>query len=491
MLYRLVERIAANEFLRYFFSFAALFFLLVSPTSDTDLGWRLKYGEYLWQNQNLLRQDIFSWTLPQYPWFDISWLFNLLEYLLFTQFGFIALSFFGGLLIISCFYFVTKAFKPGLTILWIVILLFYFYLGPMLTPGLRPQIITLLGISLLSLLVYEVEKGNYKKALLFPLVILAWVNLHGTFLLGLFIVFLYSLLKITELLLFRSSLDAKSLKNKIVNLSAGTILSAVVLVLQLDGPGLFGQIWQYLPTNRIEGVSEWYPISLQSEEWLLLIVWTILSLVIVLRKRRTVFGLYKALITLAFAFFAFNSRRMFGPFFLVTLPFFLEFLQEGKIFLKGKTANIVSFILIITFINYGFLVRFPQSKFLNISWADYCDLGAGCSVRAAAFLQKNPLPKKVFTYYNFGGFTIWHNPKSKIFVDGRMDQWKKDSYSPFVDHQTILYKGDLELFNKYNFDAAYLPTTLRLYFYLKRQVAEGKWEVIFEDEKAAIFVRKR
>lgn len=485
-----LEKILAKNWLIYSLAGVALFVSLLSATIDVDLGWRLRYGEYFGLTGQFIKTDSFSWTLPGYQWFDISWLFDLFMYYLFTSFGFFSLSLVAGMILLLCYYLSVKQFNLKLPGLFVALLLFILYLGPIVNPGLRPQLVALLGISSLTYLIYQIEKGDFKIALFFPIVIFLWTNLHGTFLLGLGMTLAYTGIKILELLLTKSVKGGKISKINLRYLFIAFITSIFVIFLQPEGINLLRQINQYFPTNRVRGVQEWEPLPWASPEWLLLFFWSIVMMILALKKRRTVFGLYQAFVTLLFAYFAFNSRRMTGPYFLATLPFFLTWWKNSSVDLASKTANIFFFFVLIAFLINGLLVRLPQVKFTNISWQDYCNLAPKCSWQAVQYLADNPLPEKSFTYYNFGGLTIWNNRQSKVFVDGRMDQWQKNGYSPFLDHQKILYEGDLELFEKYNFDGVYIPSNIRLFFYLKRQEAQGKWQTVFEDEKAAIFVKK-
>src|SRR5258708_29772886 len=73
--------------------------LLFKAPIDPDFGWHYKYGEYLFNNHKILRDNIFSYTFTDYKWADSYWAAEVIIYVLYTFAGPVALSLiFGGLL---------------------------------------------------------------------------------------------------------------------------------------------------------------------------------------------------------------------------------------------------------------------------------------------------------------------------------------------------------------------------------------------------------
>jgi hypothetical protein len=67
--------------------YAALLIYLIYPYADYDWGWHYRYGEYLFTHGQLLRHDIYSWTMPGYEWVNHSWLYDPFLYILYNQTG--------------------------------------------------------------------------------------------------------------------------------------------------------------------------------------------------------------------------------------------------------------------------------------------------------------------------------------------------------------------------------------------------------------------
>lgn len=479
MLYRFVEFLLAKKRLMFFLILLMLGLFLAYPTFDPDLGWHIAYGNYFWQNYKLLTTDIFSWTLPGFKWFSISWPFDLLVSKVYPLGGFLTLSLLGVFVIFLTFYFLVKPFKLSFFGLVMTSLLFIFFVQPLASPGFRVQLFALLFLAIGTCLIWLSEKQNKGAIYYFPFLMIVWVNMHGTFVIGLFLIASYVFIKFLSFTLS---------KRKIIILNLVLLLTILATFINPYGLSLFKQVVNYAPPLRISGVNEWQPESIFSERWLAMIIWTILTLSLVWQNRRSPFGLFNAVTVFVFGYLAFHSRRMIPPYIIVSLPLVLNFIQEKKLKLS-READLIAIVIVVAAIVNGLFNRLPALNFLRTNLSEYCEAGLHCSPDAMSYLKKNPLPDNSLTFYNWGGYLIWQT-KSKVFVDGRMDQWQKESYSPFSDHEKILQKDDLDLFNKYDFGAVFIPPTFRLAAYLEKQTQEGKWERVFKDEMAVVFKRR-
>ncbi|MDP3994425.1 MAG: hypothetical protein Q8P91_01155, partial [bacterium] len=54
-----------------------IFLFFVYPPSDYDFGWHLRYGQFFWEQGRLLRENIISYTLPDYHWINHSWSYDI------------------------------------------------------------------------------------------------------------------------------------------------------------------------------------------------------------------------------------------------------------------------------------------------------------------------------------------------------------------------------------------------------------------------------
>ena len=91
--------------------FLFVFFASLYNPIDPDLGWHLKYGQYFFQNQKVLKENIFSVEMPNYQWVNHSWFSDLITYGIFNNFGFLGLSVAAAMVVALTFYFFSKASK--------------------------------------------------------------------------------------------------------------------------------------------------------------------------------------------------------------------------------------------------------------------------------------------------------------------------------------------------------------------------------------------
>src|SRR4030043_1908370 len=68
---------------------------------DNDLGWHLRVGGQIWQEKNVPQADHYNYTLAGKNWVDHEWLFNLILFALYHNFGYIFVNIFFALLMIA------------------------------------------------------------------------------------------------------------------------------------------------------------------------------------------------------------------------------------------------------------------------------------------------------------------------------------------------------------------------------------------------------
>src|SRR3989344_1731297 len=144
-----------------FLPFLAVFIASLSHPFDPDLGWHLKYGEYLFKNHSILRVNISSTEMAGYLWPNSSWGTDLISYATFASFGFLGLSILGALIITLTFFFFARGAKLGYFEQALIFPLVLYFLRPVNLVSFRGQLLSLLflGILFYILTVYEERKN--------------------------------------------------------------------------------------------------------------------------------------------------------------------------------------------------------------------------------------------------------------------------------------------------------------------------------------------
>lgn len=461
----LLKNTKISWMLFYIFIF---FFLLYNSFSylDPDIGWHLRVGSDIFATKSVPNFEYYNFSLEGQTWVDHEWLINLLSYLIYSKFSYITLSIFFTLLIVLTLiiqsivlkkYFLSNKNNSFLIMFW------QFFAVLAMSPhlGVRMQEITLFFLLLELIIIYYYNiKKNYKFLfILLPLFYL-WACIHAGFLIGLFVLFLFILVKTFEhavknlkIFNFITLQNQLSLK-KISIFCLFSVLAFFTTLLTPYKLNLYGFLKSYTNTYYLMHIAEWLPAwswpIMYFQTVYLAISTTILFFFFYLslknRNKNVDIDLWQLALFLTFFLLAFKSRRHFPLFFIVSFPFFLQFIQK-YLFLPDKFSfflqknrfinTYTSFGLIILSFSLFLVTNFTKNPFTS---ADYCQ---SYPCEAINFLKNNEvlIGKRIFNNYTWGGFMTWVYPEKKLFIDGRLPQFEYngqtmlEEYNDFFDRE--------------------------------------------------------
>ncbi|MFH1561514.1 MAG: hypothetical protein ABID04_02960 [Patescibacteria group bacterium] len=464
----------------FIFILVAVFLFYLKPPLDTDLGWHLRYGQQIAQNQAVFKDNQIGFFLSDYQWVHSNSLHQLLCFLAYQYFGLGSLAIIGSAILTLTVFLLIKN-RPW----WWQLLatgIFILTALPVTGLGYRSQLYTLLGVALVyAILEQWLKQKNW--SLLLPPLFLLWANLHGGFVLGLGLVGLIACFQLIN----------KQTKR-------GLGLLAILLVCffsTLVNP--FG--WKIYPEAYRHS---WYPLNQLIAEWLPpnpLGVFTILALIglvvflFLAQNSKKLLANKNKLFYLTswgvFILWAFKARRNL-PIFGISSIFLVWQLLPQKI-AKYQIKN--SFYLAC----FGLLsvVALSQLKNLNSlhqDWTTICQNSQWTlPCQAVDFLKpQTQICQKIFNTYEWGGYLVWHLPDRKVFVDGRMPAWPTQSgKSPYTIYLEILqtqpgFEASLDQFGA---DCLFIGTGTFLDLELK-QNPNPKWREIFSDQVATIYQKQ-
>jgi hypothetical protein len=458
--------------------------------NNLDLGWHLKYGEIFWRTGILVKDNIFSQTLPNYQWPNHSWGYDLLIYPIFVKFGFIGLSVAGGLMGVGLIFLIKKLFKLKLIETLIVGGIGYLFWQSLWAHGFKAQIISLLGI---TYAVYLGEKIKKKKIIkndwnLAALIFLVWANLHGQFMLGLGYLGLVFIGMIMEG--FKSPGTLRGLSSFIKRMLLGGKLIAFLGLITLINPyGWKNHLdsFRYLNFPYLNLVSEWTAWSSNSWQFWVLVIY-LGFLAFGFWKNRKLLKPSNLIALIFFGFMAIKRRRMGGIFYIVSIPILVEILRSNyKKYLKISLSDnlvIAGGLMVIIYI-YSYVL--PQRNVWLKSWKDYCSssIEIRCSEGLVGYLNKNPVSGKVFNYYNWGGYLIYRVKNFQTYIDGRMNMWFEENYFPMERYDQIYFVKDKaeQYFMEESFEVAVIQSGIPLE---KILVEKLSWETLYRDHYSVV-----
>lgn len=480
-----------KESIYSFFVYLTVFLSSVFPYADKDWGWHYKYGEYLIKHGQILREDIFSWTLPGYQWINHSWLFDPLLYILSHFSGHLGLSIAGAFMNLLAFYFIIATFRLSYWQKAILAVPFLLIGEAGIEYGLRSQVISTLFLSILLYLLIR-ARDNHKFLYPLPVLFLFWVNFHGYFTAG---------LGITAVFLGFYSIE-EFYKTKKVNIrllmvySAVAVLSFAATFINPFGYGVYLESLRHLSNPYLKNVYEWMPIydncSYCHPATFFLYLGILIGAFGLAIKRRSLFAIPFFILCAILLWPTIETRRLLPVFVVVTLPFLAYTLNKFKWEPeKYKTTNLLAILIFAILLQFNFYNRFTKYNLYSFKEADFTRFNYGTSLEGVDYLTKNPPKGRGFNFYDWGGYMIGKGVPAKLFVDGRMHLWQKDGYQPFADYIRIYYENDFELFKKYDFDWVFIANDSFLSKKLLSSQELGIWKLEYQNGKTLYFVRVR
>lgn len=386
---------------------------------DQDFGWHLRIGQVILQ-QGFPKTDPFSYTMPSYPYVDHEWLTNVLIAKLYAIIGWYGLSVLFSL------------FALGALCLQIAFPIKKWSLLPLLATsvtllsyiGVKPQVLSWL---LFSILMSIIRNG---KGFFLPFLFLLWSNVHGSFALGIVILFLANLLKITE----QRKLLIHDLLIFVVCLLATCITPY--------GPRVWWEVWMSISDSSLRfSIQEWLPIFFVSHY----VIWIYIpfSLLLVWRYKKYFSFLEVTLYGFLFLLGILSDRHL--PFWLLfalsmttksIYALFEQIKRSKQAVMRFTTSYVIFFLCSLCISGVDVYTTYYKAGRLNETFY--------YPKQAVAFLRQHPTNGQIFSEYDWGGYLIWKLPEEKIFVDGRMPSWRwkalshHESDDAFKEFQNVL-----------------------------------------------------
>ena len=153
--------------------------------ADGDTGWHLRTGEWILRNGRVPTTDLFSYTMPNAPWFAWEWLWDVMFGWPHLHFGMPAVLL-GSLFLICLVSALVYVFARGISGNPVIAMAVTFIGGVASSVHwlARPHLVSLLFIVLFVMILEQARAGRFGRLWLLPLLTVPWANLHGGFFVG-------------------------------------------------------------------------------------------------------------------------------------------------------------------------------------------------------------------------------------------------------------------------------------------------------------------
>ena len=454
--------------------------------NDPDLWWHLKTGEIIWNTHSIPTTDLFSFSTNQHAWTAHEWLSQTILFAAWKIGGnsgvMVLLCLLTALLLIVSY---------GLSWLYSgngkVALLGSLIVWLLATVGLsaRPHMFGYLLLGVELLLLELGRRGHARWLWALPALFAVWVNLHGSFLLGIVI------LGIT-LLGFGLQFELGLLKAERWPAQTRRTLTAVFVLslaaLLLNPVGLRQLIYpldvmfrQQIGTSV---VAEWQPLAFGDLRGIFVLVAASLVLLLPLLWRVELYVLELVFAAGGFLM-AVQHQRMTFVFGLLVAPVLCRLLANSWDRYDPRRDSPVANALMIALFAFGIYWGFPSPLELQQQ------ITGNNPARAVEYLKNahlsgNMLRGNMLNDYTYGGYLIWTAPEHKVFIDGRADVYEWTGVMRDMNDWYSLQTEPTALLDKYHISFCFLSATSPM---ARVILLLPGWKEIYRDQQAVIISR--
>jgi hypothetical protein len=392
-------------------------FQAMLPVDDPDIWWHLRVGEWILEQHTVPNDDSFSAYGHGKPWVAYSWLFEVLVYGLYKNFGLSGLLLFTVMMSLVIALAVHRLIRPGGLPFLAEAVLLALTLGamkPLMSP--RPWLFSIVFFAAELIVLFHVRRtGRTAALLILPPLFILWANLHIQFLYGLIALGLFVL---EAWLNFRWRRDGaeRDCSPLPVGRLSGVALACVAAV--FFTPYHYGLLWPIVEysmnTGAFQNISELHPLFFRSPaDWFVLVLTLGAVYTLGWQKRATIFP---TLLLGMGAFLGFRAQRDTWVLLLgsaVILSEYRSFALSGEPLrlTKSRCVAIAAAVLLALY----FIARHRQLSESHLETA----VAEKFPVRAVHFVKSAGYSGRLYNTLDWGGYLIWSLPEIPVAMDGR------------------------------------------------------------------------
>jgi hypothetical protein len=484
--------------------FILLFVIAVRVPVDTDTWWHLRSGEATLEDGAILQEDIFSHTRNGEEWVNHSWGAQIFLYGAYKltggdgatdDSGVIGLALFTALLALAGMLIIYRMCAGN-----VYSRMFVLVIGATTAAvfwSARPQMFSFLLSTVILYILYLYKYKKIDRLWWIPLLMVAWVNLHGGFAIG--FIFLFGFIAgETVGILLRSGDENLLSWSDLRQIALVTAISILALSLNPYGPRMMIYPFETAGIQVLNAfIQEWgSPDFKQPSTWPFLVL--LLSIIVFAgRSAHRVAWSDLALVT-GTAFLALWASRNIAVFAVAATPM-LSRLLDAWLTERGwqitptkkispRMARLNWVLLLLVLIGaFGQVVNTLSDETVDEAQAELLP------VKVAAFLNEEQPEGPMFNDYNWGGYFIFTVRDLPVFVDGRTDLYGDEF---LIDYFRSILGGEdwREPLEEYDIQLIVINYNGALASLLRQDVASEnpEWRIIYEEEdEAIVFERLR
>jgi hypothetical protein len=462
--------------------------------SDGDTGYHIRAGEFIIQARTVPKTDVFSLWMPALSWTAHEWLSEVLMAVVHHHAGLIAIVVLFSLTIATTHVLLFRMLRGDsqdilMPLLLTVVAASTSSIHWLARPHIFSLMLTIISYSVLNRFQYRGKNQLF----VLPLIMLLWVNLHGGYIFGLMLLFVYLLGNLAGLYFSEESAAREHVyKSK----SLAKIFPACLLASLCNPQGyriLFFPFALASDPFLLDNVREF--LSPNFHEPLPFKYLLLTSIALFAFSRVALNWIELALIILT-TYMALYSARYIPLYAIITAPILLRLIDRLKHNLSVNDINWLARrsagFCVIERRTLGYLwvtgVIFVVLTLVHLSvlHTDFND--KLFPTKAVDFILAENIPGNIFNNEEFGDYIIYKAwPKYRVFFDGRSDMYGGILGAEYLKVARTL-PGWQDVLKKHRVDWVFFNTGSMLSSALNTDAA---WQLIYSDPVASIFVRDK
>lgn len=475
-------------------------FVNTHPIRPHDFWWHMAIGREILTTGKIPSVDTYSYTMPgePYPSYTMFWMMDVVLYSVYLAGGPIAI-------ILVQSFFITSAYFLVAWSGWLLSgswrsatfgTLFAAALG-FGNWNVRPQAVTYLYGALLLWAVSQFRSSQKRGWLLLsPIVMVLWVNSHGSFPIGLAILGCWLVEEVWKFLRQLRSGEVKSAFS--LAYPVGVLFSSsAACLLNPRGFGIISYLNMMAGNTVVQNyILEWMPPNFNSLEGILFyagfIAFAILTAVSPKRP-----DIFQMLTFILFGVLGLKYIRGIIWFGLVMAPAVSAHLtalfrqagwQEKPPVPNPQLRRLNSIFLL--FLSCLAFFSLPWFKHLFPFTPEKAGLiSSETPIQATQYILDHQLPGHVFHDMAFGSYLIWAaQPQYKVFVDSRVELYPMQIWDDYWRITTADCNWE-QLSYQYGIHTLMLEPKKQIRL-IEAARASPNWELVYQDQQSVLFVRK-
>jgi hypothetical protein len=401
------------------FLFGRVFYEGRAFAVDPDLWWHIKVGQNIHATRHWPTTDPFSFTVNGSPWIAYEWLGDVVIGAVAKYGGLLGLDIFlivlAGIVMLSLYAYATMRSgnsKAGFVAAGLLCSLAY------ASFNLRPQMFGYLFLILTLIALERFRQGKPKALWFLPPLFLVWINTHGSWIIGLGVIFVFWASGLWEFQLGSVSARRWSFTERL-RLEFVFMLCLAAIPFTPYGTRLAAYpftVASTLPLN-VGNILEWQPMPFNIAGGKLFLA-VVLAFFLAQMLFRTSWHVTEVVLCFGGIMMACLHVRfllLFVPFFA---PLFATLLALWIPPYAAKKDRPILNAILMTAVLVAIIRYFPtQAGIEKIASRNF-------PVGAVDYLRKHPTPGPMYNTYGYGGYLIWALPEQKVFIDGRGDLYE-------------------------------------------------------------------